>query len=100
MSDVKFNLKPVSKRPSIKYRRGRRSRIEPGFVFDHSRGYSDQIREFVNTYYFEIARKENKNEVEVLSGDVRIRMGLSGKVPTICSVLGGKILQRARAGLP
>ena len=93
MSDVKFNLKPVSKKPSWKYRNKRKSRKEPGFNLDSSRGLSDQIREFVQKYYFDPARKDEKTELEILSGDIKARMGLSAKVPTICNVLGGKKLQ-------
>jgi len=75
MSNVKFNLKPVSKKPSNKYRKTRK---EPNFNLDPSRVISDQIREFANQYYFNPARDEGKTLIEIRVGDLQKRMGYSG----------------------
>lgn len=53
---------------------------------------ADKIRSFVRETYIEPARKEGRETIEIVSGDVHSAMGLKNAVPAVCSVLEGKAL--------
>jgi hypothetical protein len=51
---------------------------------------ADQIRAYVYRRYVEPARAAGKSEAAVRAGDVHEDMGLTSRMPAVCSALGGK----------
>jgi len=51
---------------------------------------ADRIREYVNSNYFEPARKDGRTRVEIISGEVHEQMGLKRRMPNVCQTLRGK----------
>ena len=54
---------------------------------------ADQIREFIHEHVFETARRATMATVIVRAGDIHRDMGLVGRMPNVCQVLAGKLLQ-------
>jgi len=54
---------------------------------------ADDIREFIGKNYIQPARNKGESTVLVVSGDVHERMGLYDRMPNVCQVLDGRILQ-------
>lgn len=54
-------------------------------------GLTDKIRKFVCENFIEPARKRGEKEITIRAGDVHSRMGLSSRMPAVCSALKSKI---------
>ena len=50
---------------------------------------ADQIRQFILSHYINPARSAGWKEVTIRAGDVHKEMGLSSRMPAVCSALGG-----------
>lgn len=49
---------------------------------------SDRIREFVSQEFIKPARERGEGTVTIRAGDVHSMMGLSDRIPAVCSALG------------
>jgi len=49
---------------------------------------SDRIREFVFQEFIKPARERGEGTVTIRAGDVHSMMGLSDRIPAVCSALG------------
>lgn len=54
---------------------------------------ADQIRQHVNTAFFEPARKAGKASVHIVAGDVHSDLGLKNRMPAVCSAIDARKLQ-------
>lgn len=54
-------------------------------------GLTDGIRKFVCESYIEPARKRSEKEITIRAGDVHSAMGLSSRMPAVCSALKSKL---------
>jgi len=50
-------------------------------------GLSDSVREYVREHYLEPALSRGQVTVRVVAGDVHRGLGLTGRVPSVCSAL-------------
>jgi hypothetical protein len=55
---------------------------------------ADEIREFVYREYIKPARERSQPKITIRAGDVHDKIGLSGRLPTVCSAIGTKIFER------
>lgn len=61
---------------------------------------SDKVRRFVFHEYIEPARRRGNKTVTVRAGDVHSQMGLTQRLPLVCSALGTLLFQeRYNVGL-
>ena len=54
---------------------------------------ADEIRHFICTHYIEKARKDGKDHIELVSGQVHSNMGLVDRMPAVCSALRSRELE-------
>ena len=52
---------------------------------------AERIRQFVLAHHIEPARAAGQGELTIRAGEVSRAMGLRGRVPNVCSVLGSKV---------
>lgn len=51
---------------------------------------ANEIREFVYETYISPAREREDSQVTIRAGEVHKRMGLSSRMPAVCSALGAE----------
>ncbi|MDP2900782.1 MAG: hypothetical protein Q8O47_07425 [Candidatus Bathyarchaeota archaeon] len=54
---------------------------------------ADEIRLFVYNNYVSPARKKGLNQITVRAGEIHTQMGLSQRLPAVCSALGTKKIE-------
>ena len=54
---------------------------------------ADDIRTFIGRNFIQPARRRGESKITIVSGDVHDRMGLHSRMPNVCQVLDGIILQ-------
>jgi len=55
---------------------------------------ADSIREFINSSFFEPARKDGLNQLTLKSGEIHKRMNLHNRYPLVCSAMRGQKIER------
>lgn len=59
------------------------------------RSLADEVRSFIQERYVKPARDRGERVITIKAGEIQKEMGLKGKIPTICSALSSKRLQKA-----
>lgn len=73
-----------------------RNHVEQSGHLQHSseRGrLADQIRDYVFKHYLEPARTQGKHILTIRAGDVHKEMGLSNRMPAVCSAISTEVFQ-------
>jgi len=55
---------------------------------------ADEIREFANQEFIRPAREALSKAVTIRAGDVHDMMGLTDKMPAVCSAIGSNIFEK------
>ena len=55
---------------------------------------SDRVRDHVKRKYIDPAKKDGKNSLSILAGDIHKELGFSRRIPVVCSALRSRKLQK------
>ena len=61
---------------------------------DHISRPSDRVRDHVKKNYIDPAKKDGKNSLSIRAGDIHKELGLSRRIPVVCSALRSRKLQK------